>query len=103
LRFLPESWIWKKIVLSSSVATTSSPQSAKEVGEIIGKVQDRPEIGVRGIAATDMFPSGTVDLSGKRFEARSACGSIPQGTEIVVSGYASYSLIVKTLNAEDSS
>ncbi|MEM7672196.1 MAG: ATP-dependent Clp protease proteolytic subunit [Verrucomicrobiota bacterium] len=103
LRFLPESSLWKKIVLSSSVATASSPQSAKEVGEIIGKVQDRPEVGTRGIAATDMFPSGTVDVGGKRFEARSASGSIEQGAKIVVSGYASYSLIVKTLNAENPS
>ncbi|MGB0371101.1 MAG: NfeD family protein [Opitutales bacterium] len=103
LRFLPQSWFWNRIVLASSVASGPTPQTAKEVGEVIGKVKERPVIGTQGIAATDMFPSGSVEIDGKRFEAQAARGSIKRGEDIVVSGYASYSLIVKSLSTEDAS
>ena len=97
LRFLPKSMFWDKIVLSGAVGGGNSPQTAKEVGAVIGNVKERPEIGAKGFAATDMLPSGSVEIDGKRFEAQSQRGTIRKGEEISVTGYASYSLIVKSL------
>lgn len=41
-------------------------------------------VGLHGVVATDLKPSGTVEIEGKRYYAQINCGFAPKGSEVVV-------------------
>ncbi len=96
LRFLPKGGPWGGMVLESAVAgepgairalntfTPDAPQGA----ELLGK---------SGIAATALFPSGQVEIGGRRYEAKLAMGFADQGTPVTVTGVSEFGLIVESL------
>ncbi len=55
-------------------------------------------IGQSGVAATALFPSGQVEISGRRYEAQLAMGFADAGTPVTVTGVAEFGLIVETLS-----
>jgi membrane-bound serine protease (ClpP class) len=55
-------------------------------------------IGQTGKAATALFPSGQVEISGKRYEAKLAMGFAEAGTPVKVTGVSEFGLIVETLS-----
>jgi membrane-bound serine protease (ClpP class) len=55
-------------------------------------------LGQSGIAATALFPSGQVDISGKRYEAKLAMGFAEAGTPVKVTGLSEFGLIVEVLS-----
>ena len=84
LRFLPRSWFWDKMVLATAVAGTSGAPVAND-----------PLLGAEGVTVTPMFPSGEVEVAGRRYEAKLALGHVAAGTPVVVCGREGFALIVE--------
>ena len=55
-------------------------------------------VGETGIAATALFPSGQVDIGGRRYEARLDMGFADAGTKVKVTGRAEFGLTVKVVS-----
>jgi membrane-bound serine protease (ClpP class) len=55
-------------------------------------------IGETGIAATALFPSGQVDIGGRRYEARLDMGYADAGTKVKVTGRAEFGLTVEVVS-----
>lgn len=87
-RFVSGSWMERKLVLSSA---------AGGVGQILRaeRASSLPQPGATGTAVTDLFPTGRVEIAGRRYEARSALGSIDSGTPIKVQKSSDFGLIVE--------
>ncbi len=88
LRFMPHGGLWGRMVLESSIGgeTTHS-----------GIERRQPSlIGQRGRAVTGLFPSGQIEIAGKRYDARIAIGTASPGTEVTVTGVGEFELKVET-------
>ena len=90
-RFLPSGWIWDRLVVGSVVggaaqAAGGAPEAAEGLATLVGQ---------RGVAATALRPSGQVEISGRRYEATVAVGSIDAGEAVVVRGRTDFSLVVE--------
>ena len=88
-KFIPKSLFWDKLILSAKVSASTSPTHETET-----LTPSLPPIGETGTTLTDMFPTGEVEINGKRYEARAAIGILRAGTKIRVVGYQDFSLIV---------
>ncbi len=75
-RFLPKSVFWDRMILAGSVDGTSQGVDSPKSG--------RPVAGAEGIAVTDLFPTGEVEIEGHRYEARVEVGSVSKGSRIRV-------------------
>lgn len=97
LRFLPRGGLWGHMVLDAAVG--GEPLAARA---LTGGGVDEPAavtlIGETGVAATALFPSGQVDIGGRRYEARLAMGYAEAGTPVTVTGLAEFGLIVEVLS-----
>jgi membrane-bound serine protease (ClpP class) len=96
VRFIPRGGPWGRMILETAVAGEpgairplhSSGQETPVVSDLIGR---------EGIAATALFPSGQVDISGHRYEARLAVGFADVGTPVRVSGVSEFGIIVEVI------
>ncbi|MEY5020207.1 MAG: hypothetical protein RLZ22_1295 [Verrucomicrobiota bacterium] len=95
LRFLPKGGPWGGMVLESAVG--GEPKSAIPLGGASSNSEENL-IGQTGKAVTALFPSGQVELSGKRYEAKLAMGFAEAGTLVKVAGVSEFGLIVETLS-----
>ncbi len=86
-RFFPGSWMERKMVLAESVGGP-----VKE--DLLAAL---PETGSKGLAVTDLFPSGRVEIDGKRYEAQSALGAIDHGSAVQVVDVRNLTLIVEVV------
>ena len=97
LKLLPQGGLWGKMVLDAAVA--GEPVAARAIA---GGGIDEPSaialIGETGIAATGLFPSGQVDIGGRRYEARLAMGYADAGTPVKVTGLAEFGLTVEVMS-----
>ncbi len=97
LKFLPKGGLWGGMVLESSVG--GEPRTIRALNSI---EPDAPEagslIGQEGIAATGLFPSGQVEIAGKRYEARIAIGFATAGTPVTVTAISEFGLVVEVLS-----
>lgn len=89
MRFLPKAWFWDRLVLSAAIDANSqmaaaSPHTARHT-----------LVGAEGIAVTDMFPSGEVEIAGRRYQARLDLGHIAAGAAVVVKSGSDFNLIVE--------
>ncbi len=73
-RFLPKSVFWDRMIMASTVAGTSHGATVV--------APDRPQPGAEGLAVTDLFPTGEIEIDGRRFEARVEVGSVSKGARI---------------------
>ena len=73
-RFLPKSVFWDRMIMAGAVQGTSQGSSAGTM--------DRPVAGTEGVAVTDLFPTGEIEIEGKRYEARVEVGSVSKGSRI---------------------
>tara|TARA_B100000900_G_scaffold370271_1_gene348667 strand:- start:5385 stop:6938 length:1554 start_codon:yes stop_codon:yes gene_type:complete len=75
-RFLPKSVFWDRMILAGSVQGASQG---------LGSIKsERPVAGAEGIAVSDLFPTGEIEIGGQRFEARVEVGSVSKGSRIRV-------------------
>ncbi len=84
LRFLPRGGLWGQMVLDTAV--TDEPSERFNTPALVGKY---------GIAVTGLFPSGQVEIAGKRYEARIAVGHADAGASVIVTSNAEFSLTVE--------
>ena len=99
VRFLPRSLVLDRLVLNAAITGHSQeghPAAETEEGKTAAS-SFWPEPGARGIATSGLFPSGEVEINGRRYEATVEIGSINKGDEIEVTGRATFALIVKKL------
>ena len=96
LRFLPKGGPWGGLVLDSAVG--GEPKAATALGGSGPSNSSENLIGRTGKAATALFPSGQVEISGKRYEAKLAMGFADAGTPVKVTGVSEFGLIVETLS-----
>jgi membrane-bound serine protease (ClpP class) len=83
-KFLPNGWVWDKLVVGSVVG--GAPEAAGGVAALIGQ---------HGVAATALRPGGQVEIAGRRYEATVAVGAIDAGASIVVCGRSDFGLVVE--------
>ena len=96
IRFLPRGGLWGNMVLEAAVGGEPGPARAL-TGGAAGESGARNLIGEQGIAATALFPSGQVEIGGRRYEARLAVGYAEAGTPVRVTGLAEFGLTVEVL------
>lgn len=87
-RFFKGSFMERRLVLAD-VAGGSS--------EVIRAERDAalPKAGALGVAVTDLFPSGRIEIDGVRYDAKSALHTIENGSKIRVVKSSDFSLIVE--------
>ncbi len=89
-RFIPKGWFFSRLAVASPVAGAAQlAGAAPEVGATMAGL-----VGRTGIAATGLYPSGQVDIDGRRYEARLEVGAAPPGTRVVVRRKNDFGLIV---------
>jgi len=86
-RFLPHGWIWQRLAVGGAVS------GAGVATEVLN--EQEALVGREGIAATSLFPSGQVEIDGRRHEARLEVGSVQAGTPIRVVRRTSFGLVVE--------
>ena len=91
IRFLPKGMFWDKMILAAATTGTSSGAPLNNETSLIG---------LTGIAVTDMFPSGQIEINGQRYEAGVAVGMINSGQKIIVRGKREFGLLVETMEEE---
>ena len=94
LRFLPNGGFWGRMVLESAVGGepgTIRPLRAADTDAPAGHAL----LGQAGVAMTALFPSGQVEISGRRYEAKLAVGFAEAGTPVTVTGVGEFGLIVE--------
>ena len=91
-RFLPHGWIFSRLAVggASSVSASGVPMPLRGMATAAD-----PLIGATGVAVTDLFPSGNIEIDGRLHEARVAVGNVEAGTPIVVVSRSSFGLIVE--------
>ena len=86
-RFLPHGWIGDRLAVGGAVAGAGvEPAVADELAAMVGR---------EGVASTSLFPSGQVEIDGRRFEARLEVGFAAAGTPVRVVRRTDFSLIVE--------
>jgi membrane-bound serine protease (ClpP class) len=87
-RFMPRGWFWDKMILSAAIDANSQAPAA--AGALPGGL-----VGVRGVVATALMPSGQIEIDGRRYEARVAVGMLEAGATVVVVRRSDFGLVVE--------
>lgn len=90
LRFLPRGGLWGNMVLEAAVG--GAPVDPRTLSASSGLV------GETGTAVTPLFPSGQVEIGGRRYEARVAMGHAEVGARVRVTGTVEFGLMVEVLS-----
>jgi len=89
LRYLPSGGLWGKMVLDSAIGGESTLSST---------ARSEPSlIGAQGHAVTALYPSGQIEINGKRYDARLALGDAPPGTAVRVVSVGEFELKVEAV------
>jgi membrane-bound serine protease (ClpP class) len=91
LRFLPKSWFFDRLVLTSSVG------SSAQIAGLAPEVEMRPLIGREGVVLTPLRPFGQVEIDGQRYEARISFGTAPAGSRVTVVARTEFGLAVDVI------
>ncbi len=94
LRFMPRGWFWDRMILARAVGGGTEAVAVAEAAGLVG---------LRGVAKTDLFPSGQIEIEGRRYEARVALGSAESGTAVRVVRQGEFGLIVEVAAEEGQS
>lgn len=76
---------WQKLSLHQQI-TSSSMDTPQE---------HNVKVGDRGVAITRLAPMGKVEIAGRTFEAKSTSELIDQQSEIEVTGFENFNIIIK--------
>jgi membrane-bound serine protease (ClpP class) len=93
VRFLPHTPLWSRFVLQTSVGKLDPVVTAG--GSASNEDAKLPEPGAFGRAVTDLFPSGEVEIDGKRYLAQVQVGTIHCDYPVRVTGHQDFSLLVE--------
>jgi membrane-bound serine protease (ClpP class) len=97
LRFLPKGGPWGRLVLDAAVGGEPGPVHALNAA-----AADAPSgealVGRSGVAVTALFPSGQVEIGGRRYEAKLGMGFADAGTSVRVTGVSEFCLTVEVMS-----
>jgi membrane-bound serine protease (ClpP class) len=90
-RFMPKGWFFSRLALATPLAGPAqiagvSPDRGAKISQLLG---------ARGVATTALFPTGQVEVDGRRYEAKVEVGSVAAGTPIVVTRVTDFGLVVE--------
>jgi membrane-bound serine protease (ClpP class) len=88
-RFLPKGWFWTRLAVGGAVAGNALAPGVEQVRAAL--------TGREGVAATDLFPGGQVEIDGRRHEARLQLGSAKAGTPVRVVRHTEFELVVEVI------
>jgi membrane-bound serine protease (ClpP class) len=91
LRFMPRGGLWGRMVLESAIGGETTLSSTARLEPSL--------IGSSGHAITALFPSGQIEVDGKRYDARLALGTVPPGTAVRVTAVGEFELQVEPFEA----
>jgi membrane-bound serine protease (ClpP class) len=91
-RFFKGSWFERMLVLEDAAGGSSQTIRTERESSL-------PKPGSEGVAVSGLFPSGRVEVDGKRYEARSALGPIEHGRPIRVKAHNDFSVIVEEVES----
>ncbi len=91
-RYLPHGWIFSRLAIGGASPVSAQGSLMPQSGDV---ATTDALIGAKGFAATDLFPSGKVDIAGRIYEARVAVGNLEEGEPVVVVSRNSFGLIVE--------
>ena len=95
MRFLPRGWVWDRMILVAAVGGTN------EQARVAATEQTQSLVNKVGVAVTDMYPTGQVEIDGVRFEAKLEVGTVDAGRRIRVRRQGEFALIVEPEGPED--
>jgi membrane-bound serine protease (ClpP class) len=97
LKFLPKGGPWSRMVLQTAVG-----QPVDGYGVALhqsGESTDGPDLtGLTGHAVTALFPSGQIEIAGRRYEAKLALGFAEPGARVKVIGKSGFGWMVEVLS-----
>jgi membrane-bound serine protease (ClpP class) len=97
LKFLPKGGPWGRMVLEAAVGGEPGPiRALNSTSDDQLPIADL--IGQSGVAATALFPSGQIEIGGRRYEAKLDMGFAEPGTPVRVTGTSEFALIVEVLS-----
>lgn len=90
-KFIPKGWFFTRLAVAGEAGSASQvaglpPEQAEQATEVVG---------ARGVVATGLFPSGQIEIAGRRYEARLELGTAVAGTPVVVVRVSDFGLIVE--------
>jgi membrane-bound serine protease (ClpP class) len=86
-RFLPHGWIWQRLSVRGAVSGAGVTTAVLSEQEAL--------VGREGVAVTSLFPSGQIEIEGRRYEARLEVGFVEAGTPVRVVRRTGFNLIVE--------
>ena len=92
---LPKGWFFSRLAVEGGAGSSAQvagmhPEHAARAGSLVG---------TRGVTVTGLYPSGQVELDGRRYEARLELGTAAPGTAVVVVKVSDFGLIVEIQNS----
>lgn len=91
LKYLPRTALYQHLAVQGASAEPAQvaglePRAAAGLATMVGR---------RGVATTALFPSGEVEIDGRRYQAKVELGTLPANTAVVVVGYNDFGLTVE--------
>jgi membrane-bound serine protease (ClpP class) len=91
LKYLPKTGLYQHLAVQGASTTPAqtagiAPQAAGTIAKLTGR---------RGIAVTGLFPSGEVEVEGRRYQAKVDLGFVEANSPIVVTGHTDFGLTVE--------
>ncbi len=91
-RFFHGSWLERRLVLAHAAGGNS--QEIRAAREAL-----YPKAGSEGVAVTDLFPSGRIEVGGVRYDARSSLSSISRGAKVRIVSSSDFGLVVEEVKS----
>jgi membrane-bound serine protease (ClpP class) len=98
VRFLPHGGLWGRMVLETSVAGEPGALQPIDSWAMPGAEAAESRVGLYGKAVTALYPSGQVEIGGRRYEARLEVGMADPGTPVRVVRESEFALIVEVMS-----
>lgn len=94
-RFLPQGWLWDRMVLQTAMGTAAQVAGSAPGGD--AGAATTALVGREGVVTTPLRPAGEVEVAGVRYQAQLELGSAAAGARVVVVGCTDFGLKVEKL------
>lgn len=91
LKYLPKTSLYQQLAVQGASAEPAQlagldPRAASDLAGLVGR---------RGVAVTALYPSGQVEIDGRRYSAKIELGTLDAGAPVVVVGHSDFGLTVE--------